>query len=148
MSANTVMTPAEIQKAAEDLNKQIAANEFKLVEQVRGWFETEKQTTYDTINQGIIKNTAANIENYTFWVGVKTYDPQKLSLSSTVPRNRAYDVIWRESYNQCKLIGAFITAQGHNLTSVNTKLYQPYGISDTDINCIFTFGSDNPNKKK
>lgn len=146
MASNPIMTPVEIKKAAADLNNQIQATELKLGEQVKKWFEAEKQTTYDTINRAIVKRAAANIENYTFWVGVKTYEPHELP--ATIPRDRAWSIIWRESYNQCNLIGAFIKAQGHNLTNVDTRLYEPYGIDDTDINCVFTFGSTEKNTKK
>ena len=145
MSANTIMTPDEIKKGAADLNNQIQATELKLGEQVKKWFVAEKQTTYANINQKIIKQTAANIENYTFWVGVKTYEPHELP--ATITSDRAKSIIWRESYNQCNLIGAFIKAQGHNLTNVDTRLYEPYGIDDTDINCVFTFGSTEKKKK-
>jgi hypothetical protein len=148
MSANTIMTPGEVQKAAEELNKQIAANELKIVEQVREWFKTEQQTTYDAINQNMANNTAANIENYTMWVDVKTYNPQELPLLSTMTHSRLYDIIWGESYKQCKIIGDFIRAQGHNLTNANTTLHNHWGIRDTTIKCEFTFGLTNQNKKK
>jgi hypothetical protein len=147
MTSNHIMTPAEIKKAAADLNNQNQANELKLVDQVRKWFDTNKQTTYATINQTIIKHTAANIENYAFSVDVTTYNSNKLPL--TISRDRKYNIISDESQKQCALIGAFIRAQGHNLTSVDYRLYEHYGLIDeTDISCVFTFGYTEKNTKK
>ncbi len=147
MASNLIMTPAEIKKAADDLNNKNQANELKLVDQVRKWFDTNKQTTYATINQTIIKHTAANIEKYAFSVDVATYNSDKLS--SNISRDRKYSIIRDETQKQCALIGAFIRAQGHNLTSVDYRLYEHYGlIYETDISCVFTFGSTEKNTKK
>jgi len=140
MASNHIMTPAEIKKAVADFNNQIQATELKLGEQVRKWFETEKQTTYATINQAIVKRTAANIENYVVRVDVKTFDSDKLP--PNISRDSAHSIIRDESKKQCELIGAFIKARGHNLTSVDYRLYQHYVRSnETDISCAFTFGS-------
>ncbi len=147
MASNLIMTPAEIKKAAADLNNKDKATEVKLREQVKNWFDTEKQKTYATINQTIIKHTADNIENYGFCVDVKTYNSDKLP--SNISHDRKYSIIRDETQKQCALIGAFIKARGHNITSTDYRLYEPYGIIDeTDISCVFTFGSTQKNTKK
>ena len=162
MSANIGMKPAEVQKPVEDLNKQIPANELKLKEQVKEWFETAKPHIYDSLNKRL--NTHSAI------VGVKTYDPNTLVLSSIVSRDRANAIILDESNNQCNLMSEFVKAQGHNVTDVIAMLHHPYydGMPqfyrnltdekatvrmpfenlDVDVVCLFSFASTTQNKKK
>jgi len=165
------MTSDEHHKASEYLNTQITENEIKLKEKVREWFYTGKQRIYDTVNKNINAYTAAKYKHYVFAAGVTTYDPTQLSLSSTVPRDRANAIILHESNTQCNLIGEFIKAQGHNLKNVNACLEHPYldhmppyyrrslpddNITvcmpyehlDVDVKCIFTFDSADKNKQK
>ena len=162
MSANNGKKPLEVKKPTEDLNKQIAANELKLKEQVKEWFETAKPHIYDRVNK--------RINTYSVMVGINTYMPEKLSLSSTIPRDRANAIILEESDIQCNLMSEFVKAQGHNVTDVHGMLHHPYydGLPqfhryqtdgkaavrmpfehrEVDVVCLFGFASTTLNKNK
>ena len=139
MSANTIMTPAEIQKAAEDKNNKIRAAEIQLREQVKGWFTKSKTTTFTRINNELVTHVVANTEQVKFGVWVAQFkDPIRNKPPYNIMNyNAATKVIMDESHKQCNLIGDFMKAQGHNLSEVNATLRSDFGI--TDINCEFTF---------
>ena len=139
MSANTIMTPAEIQKAAEDKNNKIRAAEIQLRGQVSGWFTKSKPTIFARINNELITHVVANTEQVKFAVWAAQFeDPIRNKPPYNVMNyDAATKVIRDESHKQCNLIGDFVKAQGHNLTTVQATLRSDYGI--TDITCEFTF---------
>ena len=151
MSANTIMTPADIQKAAEDKNNKIRADEIQLRGQVSGWFTKSKPTIFARINDELVTHVAANTEQVKFAVWAAQFedpirnkppynieDPIRNKPPYNIMNyNAANKVIMDESHKQCNLIGEFVKAQGHNLSEVRATLRSDYGI--TDINCEFTF---------
>ena len=139
MSANTIMTPAEIQKAAEDKNNKIRAAEIQLSGQVSGWFTKSKPTIFARINNELITHVVANTEQVKFAVWAAQFeDPIRNKPPYNIMNyHAATKVIRDEARKQCNLIGDFVKAQGHNLSEVHTTLHSDFGI--TDINCEFTF---------
>jgi len=139
MSANTIMTPAEIQKAAEDVNNKIRAAEIQLRGQVSGWFTKSKIAIFARINNELITNVVANTDQVKFAVwAAKFEDPIRHRPPYNVMNyDAATKVIRDESHKQCNLIGDFVKAQGHNLSEVHSTLRSDHGI--TDITCEFTF---------
>lgn len=145
MSANTIMTPAEIQKAAEDKNNKFRAAEIQLRGQISGWFAKSKTTTFARINDELITHVVANTEQVKFAVWAAQFED---TIRNKLPYNiMNYDatakVIVDESHKQCNLIGDFVKAQGHNLAEVHTTFRSNYEM--TNINCEFTFA---PKKTK
>ena len=139
MSANTIMTPAEIQKAAEDKNNKIRAAEIQLRGQVSGWFTERKTTIFARINNELITHVVANTDQVKFAVWATQFeDPIRHRPPYNVMNyDAATKVIRDESHKQCNHIGDFVKAQGHNLSEVHSTLRSDYGI--TDITCEFTF---------
>ena len=139
MSANTIMTPADIQKAAEDKNNKIRADEIQLRGQVSGWFTKSKPTIFARINDELVTHVVANTEQVKFAVWAAQFeDPIRNKPPYNIMNyDAATKVIKDEAHKQCNLIGDFVKAQGHNLSEVRATLRSDYGI--TDINCEFTF---------
>jgi hypothetical protein len=144
MSANRIMTPAEIQKAAADKNNKIRAVEIQLREQAKGWFTKSKQTTFTRINDKLITHAIANTDQVKFGVWSAQYDTEFLLKPPVNVMNydAATKIIMDESHKQCNLIGEFVKAQGHNLVAVKATSQTDYGI--TDIECEFTFAQPTP----
>lgn len=141
MSANTVMTPAEVQKAAADKNNKIRAVEIQLREKVANWFTKSKPATYNRINDELIAHVVANKEakpeQIKFAVHSAEYETKFLHKQPFNTMNYwvASDVIMDESQKQCNLIGEFVKAQGHNLVDVSASNHADFGI--VDIKCEF-----------
>ena len=134
MASNSIMTPDEIKQNAIDLIKQRAKSETELAEQVKKVFETEKNKTYAAINRAMTSNVAYNKHSYSFSVTLgNTFIPPNIT------REKAHDIINYEANKECKLIGHFIKAHGHNLTEVNGSAFKSY-YGESTINCNFTFG--------
>ena len=139
MSANTIMTPAEIQKAAEDKNNKIRAAKIQLRGQVSGWFTKSKPTIFARINNELITQVVANTDQVQFGVWSAAYETKFLYKPpyNIMNYDAATKVIRDESHKQCNLIGDFVKAQGHNLIAVQATSTSDFG--STDINCEFTF---------
>ena len=133
------MTPAEIQKAAEDKNNKIRAAEIQLSGQVSGWFTKSKPTIFARINNELITHVVANTGQVKFAVWAAQFeDPIRNKPPYNIMNyHAATKVIRDEAHKQCNLIGDFVKAQGHNLSEVHTTLQSDFG--STDINCEFTF---------
>ena len=138
MDSNPIMTPAEIKQNAIDLIKQVAKSEIEVAEQVKNVFEAEKHKTYAAINRAMTSNVASKTHNYSFSATLEnTFE--MIGIPPNITREKARKVVGYEANKQCKLIGDFIKAQGHNLTDVSGDAFEPlYG--ESTINCYFTFG--------
>lgn len=139
MSANTIMNPAEIKKAAEDVNNKIRVVEIQLREKVAGLFAKSKPSVFEMINNHLITQAVANTNQPNFAVYAAQYDTKFLFKPPVNVMNydAANKVIMDESHKQCNLIGEFVKAQGHNLVEVSASSWSDYGI--VDIKCDFTF---------
>lgn len=144
MSADRIITPIEVQIAANDTNNEIRATEIQLRHQVRNWFSSAKPAVFKQINNELIRQSVANTSPIVATTFVKDYLTKSYYQA---PLNKmgavaAENVIMDESTTQCNLIGDFIKAQGHNLVSTTASFHRDFGI--VDIACHFTFG---PNQK-
>lgn len=138
MASNSIMTPDEIKQNAIDLIKQRAKSETELAEQVKKVFETEKHKIYAAINLAMTSNVAYNKHSYSFSVKLgNTFE--MIGIPPNITREKAHDIINYEANKECKLIGDFIKAHGHNLSEVNGSAVKSY-YGESSINCNFTFG--------
>lgn len=144
MSANTIMTPFEVQIAAADNNNEIRATEIQLRKQVRYWFSAAKPSVFKQINNELITQTVANTNRVVVRTLIKCYLTKIYYLEplGKMGYDAAEKTIKEESATQCNLIGDFIKAQGHNLVNTTANFARDYGFAD--IQCQFTFG---PNQK-
>lgn len=142
MSVSKIMTPSEIQNAADNINYKKARAKQNFQGIVDNLFKERRPQIFNNINESLINTVVSHPDRNLISVQAINYDD---AISYNKPFNvinsqETHQIIMEESTKHCTLLGEFIKAQGHNIVSAHATYSSSYG--NKMVKCEFMFGDN------